>query len=179
MIRGRKVGRPARRPDSRPGRLTAGTLLLVLSGPFGALASATPALAQTPEEEIRSLRARSNEAIARHDVEAVLSFLDDEYQITTGNGRLLQGSAGEEDAWAAEFARADDLRYVRTPESVEVSVSGGRAAEVGKWVGTWTTAEGATRVGGRYAAHWRKAPGEWKIRAELFVTLHCEGAGCP
>ena len=142
------------------------------------LGTAESARSQTPADDVRSLRKQSNAAIARHDVEAVVSFLDAEYQITVGSGDLFHGRAAELDGWRAEFARAGDLVYVRNPESVEVSSSGDRAAEIGVWVGSWTTPNGSHRLHGRYAAHWRKVGGSWKIRAELFVTLSCEGVGC-
>ena len=142
---------------------------------MGAVAAAA---GQTPADDIRSVRSQSNAAIARHDVEAVVSFLDAEYQITVGNGKLFHGRAGEVEGWRDEFAQSADLVYVRTPESVEVSSSGERAAEIGVWVGTWTTVDGSHRAAGRYAAHWSKASGSWKIRSEIFVTLSCEGVGC-
>jgi hypothetical protein len=61
--------------------------------------------------------------------------------------------------------------YVRTPDTIEVSASQTRAAEIGTWVGTATENGVARRWGGRYAAHWVLVDGTWKIRAELFVTL--------
>ena len=67
--------------------------------------------------------------------------------------------------------------YVRTPSAVEVGSNGQRAFESGSWVGTTETA-GDRRLGGRYSAYWRKVDGAWKIHAELFVTLSCEGTGC-
>lgn len=142
------------------------------------LGTAESAAIQTPADDIRRFRKQSNAAIARHDVEAVVSFLDAEYQFTVGNGDVFHGRAPEADGWRAEFARAADLVYVRTPESVEVSSSGERAAEMGTWVGAWTTPDGPHRTRGRYAAHWRRVSGSWKIRAELFVTLSCEGVRC-
>jgi len=145
---------------------------------FAALGTVQSAPSQMPADDIRSLRNQSNAAIARHDAEAVVSFLDAEYQITVGSGDLFHGKAAELGAWRAEFARAADLVYVRKPESVELSTSGERAAEIGAWVGSWTTPKGSLRFRGRYAAHWRKVGGLWKIRAELFVTLSCEGVGC-
>ncbi len=150
-------------------------LALMLLARLGTVESAR---GPTPADEVRSLRKQSNAAIARHDVEAVVSFLDVEYQVTVGSGDLFHGRAEERERWRAEFARAGDVLYVRTPESVEVSSSGERAAEIGVWVGSWTTPNGPRRVGGRYAAHWRRVGGSWKIRAELFVTLRCEGVGC-
>lgn len=138
----------------------------------------TPVTGQSSADQIRSLREQSNAAIARHDAQAVVSFLDAEYQITAGSGTLYHDRAAEVDVWLAEFARVDDLLYVRTPESIEVSSSDVRAAKIGEWVGSWTTAEGSERRGGTYAAHSRKVNGLWKLRAELFVTLSCQGAGC-
>lgn len=148
---------------------------LMLLAVLGTVQSAP---SQMPADDIRSLRSQSNAAIARHDAEAVVSFLDAEYQITDGSGDLFHDRAAELEGWRAEFARAADLVYVRTPESVEVSTSGERAAEIGVWVGSWTTPGGGRRLRGRYAAHWRKVGGSWKIRAELFVTLSCEGGRC-
>ena len=145
---------------------------------FVLIAIASPVSGQDAEDQIRSLREQSNAAIARHDIEGVVSLLDVEYQITDGSGTLYHGRAAEPEAWAAEFARADDLVYVRTPESIEVSSSGTRAAEIGVWSGSWTAAEGMRSLEGRYAAHWVLANGRWKLRSELFVRLRCEGAGC-
>ena len=144
---------------------------------FALLKTLAPSQVQAAAD-IRLLRDRSNAAIAKHDVEAVLSFLDVEYQITAGSGSLSTGLVAERKAWQDIFARATDVVYVRTTDSIEVSVPAERAAEVGRWVGSWTTPDGVRRTGGRYAAHWRQVNGAWKIRSELFVTLWCEGPGC-
>jgi ketosteroid isomerase-like protein len=145
---------------------------------FALLETLAPSQVQAAAAHIRMLRDRSNAAIARHDVEAVLSFLDVEYQITAGSGSLSSGLASEREIWQDTFARAADVVYVRTAESIEVSSPAVRAAEIGGWVGSWTTPDGVRRTGGRYAAHWRHVNGAWKIRSELFVTLWCEGPGC-
>lgn len=138
----------------------------------------SPVQGQSPADVIRSLRAQSNAAIARHDVTGAVALLDVEYQITTGDGTLAHGRAAEPEAWAREFARAADLVYVRTPTTIEVSASGDRAAEIGAWTGSWSTPAGLRTVGGRYAAYWRLVEGSWRIRSELFVTLSCAGPGC-
>jgi hypothetical protein len=142
------------------------------------LVAAPPILGQSPADKIRSLRTQSNAAIARHDVKGIVALLDVEYQITTGSGALSQDRSAESEAWAKEFARAADLVYVRTPASIDVSSSGGRAAETGTWTGSWSTPGGLRKVGGRYAAYWRLVDGNWRIRSELFVTLSCAGPGC-
>ncbi|MEP6780157.1 MAG: nuclear transport factor 2 family protein [Gemmatimonadaceae bacterium] len=144
---------------------------------FILVVSTAPAFSQAAET-IRSLRARSNAAIARHDVDSVLSFFDVEYQITTGSGSFGRGKPEERAAWVAEFARAADLVYVRTPATIDVGASGDKAAEIGEWTGSWTTAQGVRKVGGRYAAYWRLVDGAWRMRSELFVTLRCQGPGC-
>lgn len=142
------------------------------------LAVASPVKAQSAADVIRVRRTQSNAAIARHDVAGTVAFLDVEYQITTGDGTLAHGRSAESEAWVQEFARAADLVYVRTPASIEVSAAGGRAAEIGRWTGSWSTPAGRQEVGGRYAAYWRLVDGTWRVRSELFVTLSCTGAGC-
>ncbi len=131
------------------------------------------------EEQIRVARAQYNDAIASHDVPGIVSFLDEEYQITTSLGQLSQGRDDDAAAWVQLFATRDDVVYVRSPESIEVSKDYPLAAEVGTWVGTWSTADGQVRTGGRFSAMWRKVDGDWKVRSELFVALYCEGISCP
>jgi ketosteroid isomerase-like protein len=131
------------------------------------------------EDDIRQQRAAYNDAIAQHDVTRIVSFLDDEYQITTSLGDLQQDRDEEAAGWQALIASRRDLLYVRSPESIELSSDYPLAAEVGTWKGTWSTEDGPVWTGGRYAAMWRKADGVWKVRSELFVALYCEGSRCP
>ena len=142
--------------------------------------TAVPVVAQTNDDvsSIREARARSNEAIAAHDVVGILAELDSAFQATAGSGRFLQGRTAMGDAFSAQFADYPDAVYVRSPESVEIADSGSRGFETGTWVGTWTTPGGPLRTGGHYSAHWSKTAGSWKLRSELFVTLFCEGDGC-
>ena len=48
---------------------------------------------QTPSDEalIRQARAASNQAIARHDVPAIVAFLADEFQVAASNGSFMRG----------------------------------------------------------------------------------------
>jgi ketosteroid isomerase-like protein len=130
------------------------------------------------EEQIRIERARYNDAIANHDVPGIVSFHDEEYQVTTSLGQLEQGR-DDAVAWEQLIATREDVVYVRSPESIEVSRDYPLAAEVGTWVGTWSTIDGQVRTGGRFSAMWRKVDGDWKVRSELFVALYCEGMRCP
>jgi len=134
----------------------------------------------TPDsDQIRNARDQYNNAIARHDVQAIMSFIDDEYQITTSLGQLIQGRDQEAASWQELFSTRQNVLYVRTPETVEMSDAYLLAAETGTWVGTWSTPDGGVRTGGRYSAMWRQVDGEWKVRSELFVALYCEGLACP
>jgi hypothetical protein len=145
------------------------------------LSTASLALAQqdTDIEQIRDARAAFNDAIARHDVVGIVSFLDEEYQITTSLGQLWQDRDGEADSWRELIASRPDVLYVRKPDSIEISADYPLAAETGTWVGTWSTSLGPVRTGGRYSAMWRHVDGVWKVRSELFVALYCDGVSCP
>jgi ketosteroid isomerase-like protein len=154
--------------------LPAGALLLAC------LAAPPPAAGQAPSDEvlIRQARAASNQAIARHDVPAIVAFLADGFQVSASNGTFMRGREEMGNAFAGRFAEFRDAVYVRTPETVEVNPAGTVAAETGRWTGSWTTPGGPFRTGGRYAATWRKVAGRWLIHAELFVPLFCTGPGC-
>jgi len=152
-------------------------MALLLAG--AGVPSGSGAQAASDEALIRQARAASNQAIARHDVPAIVAFLADEFQVAASNGSFLRGREEMGNAFTGRFAEFRDAIYVRTPESVEVNPAGTVAAETGRWTGSWTTPEGLFRTGGRYAASWRKVAGKWLIHAELFVPLSCTGPGCP
>ncbi len=84
-----------------------------------------------------------------------------------GDGALITGAEAVVSAFEAQFGDPAFIAYVRTPDSVELDQSGLRAAETGRWAGTWRT----TRMAGAYMATWRKVTGQWLIEAEMFVTL--------
>ncbi|MGY8798763.1 MAG: YybH family protein [Longimicrobiales bacterium] len=147
---------------------------------FLACALSTPVSAQTgtDAEQIRAVRALSNEAIARHDVPAIVATLDDEVHVTAGAGGFISGPEAMRSAFIRQFEQFDDVLYVRTITSLEIGSAAAVASERGTWVGTWTAPDGPRRAGGRYSAYWRQTDDGWRIRSELFVTLFCEGAGC-
>ncbi len=57
------------------------------------VASALPIVAQEGDHAsaIRALRGQSNDAIARHDVPGILSFLDETVHVTAGSGAMISG----------------------------------------------------------------------------------------
>ena len=139
-----------------------------------------PAASNSAEaDDIRAVRAASNQAIARHDTQALVSFLDKEYVLTTGSGSIIPGRDAQRSSWDEHIDQFPDVVYVRTPVEVTLSEARSRAIENGAWVGTRTSGNGQQENGGRYTAYWRKVDGHWKIRSELFVTLYCEGVDCP
>ena len=155
--------------------------ILIVSLPLlgASLAAAQGAADPEDSESIRTLRMASNEAIAAHDIAAFVSFLDDEYQITTSVGSMSQGIDVQFSSLQSLFEDRPDVIYIRTPDSIEISSSNPLASESGTWTGRWTGASGPVSTGGDYAAMWRKVDGVWKIRSELFVALYCDGKDCP
>ena len=71
-------------------------------------------------------------------------------------------------AFAAQFADPGFIAYVRTTDTVDLAADGARAAETGRWVGTW---KGGIEMSGVYMAAWRERRGQWLLERELYVTL--------
>lgn len=140
--------------------------------------SLAPVNAGADVAAIKAIREESNLAIARHDVETVVSSLDEDYVITISTGDILYGREPQAATWADHFAEFRDVVYVRTPTEVTISDAYPLAIENGTWEGSRTTPNGKLNNSGSYTASWRKVDGAWKIRSELFVGLACEGADC-
>ena len=132
--------------------------------------------AQSDEQRIRDARARSNAAIAAHDVDGVSRFWMDNVQVVTSTGVSDAGRDLNRARIAGIFKERPDVVYVRTPETVEIFEAWNVASERGRWTGQWTQSDGITRIGGTYLAQWRKVNGEWLIQAELFVPTKCSGS---
>lgn len=148
--------------------------------PYFAFQLARPELDQraAAEAAIRGVRAQSNAALAVGDVQAFQASLDDEYGIVSGAGAVLPSRDALVEALAGSLEARPDTRYVRRTDEVHLSSDGRRASEAGTWVGTWTEEGSPVRAGGDYLAHWVLEPAGWRLRGEIFVTLHCAGPGC-
>jgi len=129
-------------------------------------------------ETMRTLRQQSNDAIARHDAEAVGSFLDEDFVITISTGAIERSRDEHVRSFEQHFAEFPDVVYVRTPSSITISQNYPLAMEQGTWVGKRTTSNGKMENGGQYTAAWRKTDAGWKIYSELYVALYCHGADC-
>ena len=121
-----------------------------------------------PQDAIAARRKLTNKLIAARAAARLTPFFDPQVRLIAGDGSLLMGAAEVIAAFDAQFRDPDFIAYVRTGESVEIDSAGLRAAERGRWVGSW---KGATDQAGTYLAVWKKVTGQWVIESELYVTL--------
>jgi len=128
------------------------------------------------ETAIRAARARSNAAIAKHDVAGIAAHWMPDIHLVTSTSAQGTGREVNAQRMADQFKRRPDTVYVRTPVVVEVMAPWDVASERGEWTGRWTEPDGAVEIGGTYLAQWRKVDGAWLIQAELFVPTYCRGS---
>jgi len=138
----------------------------------------TTVWAEDDVETIKAHRMESNAAITRHDVNALQSFLDDDYVITISAGAIERSRDEHGRSFALHFEAYPDVVFVRTPSEVTLSEAYPLAIEHGTWVGSGTGVNGKRQNGGEYTAAWRKTDGVWRIYSELFVGRYCRGADC-
>ena len=125
---------------------------------------------ESQEAAIRRARENSNRAIARRNLVGVGASLGDDYVGVIGDGTFVASRAEYLRLFKMGFDRPkESMTYVRTPEAIHVADDQALAAEHGSWVATLFSGEVAYT--GTYAAMWRRTPGGWKIRSEIFVTL--------
>jgi ketosteroid isomerase-like protein len=121
-----------------------------------------------PDGAIRAKRKLTNRLIAAHDAERLRPHLADDMLLIAGDGELISGADTVAAAFAGQFADPAFIAYVRTTEQVELADDGRRAAETGRWVGSW---KGGREVSGVYMAAWRHERGQWRLERELYITL--------
>ncbi len=121
-----------------------------------------------PDPAIRAKRKLTNRLIAAHDAARLRPHLTDDMTLIVGDGGLVQGAVAVLAAFAAQFADPGFIAYVRTTDTVDLAADGARAAETGRWVGTW---KGGIEMSGVYMAAWRERRGQWLLERELYVTL--------
>ena len=122
----------------------------------------------TPQDAIAARRKLTNKLIAAKDAARLRPFFDPRVTLIAGDGSLLLGAEDVLAAFAGQFADKGFVAYVRTTEDITLDAVGARAAERGRWVGTW---KDAPEQSGTYLATWKKVTGQWVIENELFVTL--------
>jgi ketosteroid isomerase-like protein len=121
-----------------------------------------------PDIAIRAKRKLTNRLIAAQDAARLRPHLADDMLLIVGDGALIQGADAVVAAFASQFADPAFAAYVRTTETVAIADDGRRAAETGRWVGSW---KGDVEVSGVYMAAWRENRGQWLLERELYVTL--------
>jgi ketosteroid isomerase-like protein len=122
----------------------------------------------TSEDSIRARRRLTNRLIAGKDAARLAPFFDPAVTLIVGDGALIVGRDQVLAAFAAQFGDRGFVAYLRETDRVTVDASGLRAAEHGRWTGTWRDAPPIT---GDYLAVWKKVVGQWVISHELYVTL--------
>jgi len=124
-----------------------------------------------PDDAVRARRKLTNKLIAAKDAARLRPFFHPEMNLIAGDGGLIVGAEAVLQAFAASFAAPGFGGYVRTTDSVTLDQAGERAAERGRWVGTWREDAAEVRHAGDYLAVWRKVTGQWVLESELYVTL--------
>ena len=128
-------------------RLIFTTLVFALVG--------TTVWAEDDAKAIQTARMKSNEAIARHDVNALQSYLDEDFVIAISTGAIERSRDEHGRSFAAHFDEYPDVIYVRTPSEITLSEAYPLAIEHGTWVGSRTTENGKLENGGQYTAAWK------------------------
>jgi ketosteroid isomerase-like protein len=126
---------------------------------------------ESNENAILRTRQNSNRAIARRNLLGVGDSIGEDYVGVIGDGTFVQSRAEYLKLFKESFDHPkQSMTYVRTPEVISVADDQILAAEHGSWVATLPS--GAVAYTGTYAAMWRRTLDGWKIRSEIFVTLH-------
>ena len=146
-------------------------LMIILTTCWAATISA-----QSDDQLIRAARSRSNAAIAAHDTTAMIAEWTPDYHIVSSRNSEVAGASQNAYWFGQEFSKKKDVVYVRSTEKIEVNTPWSMAAETGRWEGNWQEPDGKVRIGGTYYAKWHKVNGAWKIRAEIFTPLYCNGS---
>ncbi len=151
-----------------------GAMMTIISAaPMTAQSATNTATMSTAD--ITAARARSNAAIAAHDTAAIMREWLPNIHVVSSTSNQTAGAEANAKAMQAQFSRRPDTRWVRTPLRIDVFEPWQVASEAGEWVGTWTDPDGAVRIRGTYLAQWRRVDGRWRIQAEVFVPVACEG----
>jgi len=118
---------------------------------------------------IKSNRALSNAAIAKHDVDGIAKFWLDDFVQVIGRGTYETGKQNISASWRTLFNSNPQVTYVRIPQDIIISDNDTMAWETGKWTGIHTYSKG-----GNYSAMWIKRNGNWMLKAELYVSLKAD-----
>jgi ketosteroid isomerase-like protein len=122
-------------------------------------------------QSIRAARAAINEAIARHDSDAIAAFLLPSYHVVTARSMQRIGKEDSIRSWAEMFKRDGTATHRGVPEEIHVNENWGMAEEHGQWTGTLMANDGPMELAGVYAAKWHHDAGGWLLQAEIFTPI--------
>ena len=134
------------------------------------LLTASLASAQSKDDQaaiIKANRAASNASIAKHDVDGIAKYWLPDFVQVRGNATFLVGKDTIIQTWRELFKTNPEVSYIRNPSEIIISNNDTLAWEKGSWIGIKSYSKG-----GNYSAMWRKIDKEWKIQAEIFVSLY-------
>jgi ketosteroid isomerase-like protein len=151
-------------------------LSVLIAGTYQDSPAQAGSLQSGDEQLIREARARSNRAIAAHDLAAIAREWMPNVHVVSSTSAQTAGREANRERMAQQFTNRPDTVYVRRSTTIDVYPSWAVASERGEWTGKWTEPDGALEIGGTYQAQWRKIDGQWLIQAELFVPTRCTGA---
>ena len=152
------------------------TTILAATAALALCAGLDAHAADRPEAQIRALRDQSNAAFAAHDPDAIVRLYAPDYSVLPGSSGTPIAREGFRQRLALTFADPTFVTYRRTPTRIEVGTARARAAEQGRWLGTFHKPDGEMRITGVYQAMWVRLPEGWRLKNESFVTLGCTGS---
>jgi ketosteroid isomerase-like protein len=115
---------------------------------------------------IKAARAKSNEAIAKKDINAVAKFWLPDYVEISSDGSLIAGKQPVADDWVKMFKNDPSIVFERQFNSIEFTRNYTVAVEKG--ILTYTS---PYNYKGYYTAIWRKIDGIWMTQMENFVSI--------
>lgn len=128
-------------------------------------------MANDSRQTIRDARAAINDAIARHDLDAIAAFLLPSYHVVTARSMQRNGRDDSVRSWAVMFERDRSATHGLSPSEIHVNEDWGMAEEHGQWTGTLMTKDGPIELTGVYAAKWHNTADGWLLQAEIFTPL--------
>jgi ketosteroid isomerase-like protein len=129
------------------------------------------AMIDDAREAIRTARQAINEAIARHDADAIAAFLLPSYHVVTARSMQRNGRDESVRSWKVMFERDPTATHEAIAHEIHVNDEWGMAHEHGQWTGTLTANDGPIELAGDYAAKWHQTQEGWLLQAEIFTPI--------
>jgi ketosteroid isomerase-like protein len=115
-------------------------------------------------EIIKQSRLASNAYILKKDVQGVSQFWLDDFLQIAGDGSYTVGKTQIIKDWRYMFKYSSPI-FERLPIEIQISESGDKAWEKGRWQYT------NEKFKGNYSATWHKIKGIWLTKCEHYVSL--------